>query len=227
MQLFFSYSHHDTNEVQSTRIRVLDHHRFDGSIWIDTKKMEVGQDLNRMMYEGIEESTHVVCFLSRAYTESESCMFELKLARTLEKGIIPVVLRPETEQFPFGSEELADHIQDSILRIEENDISCIADKIVHAVDCEGAGGLSGRLLRSSSMCSGHHRGSPGECEAEEFVRRQSLNENDLRNIRKVVQHGQGDLVNDMLKEDLSLSGRFALIRMANDVPTTPRGRRLP
>ena len=68
-----------------------------------------------------------------------------------------------------------------------------------------------------------HQGSPGEYEAQDFVHRQNLNDNDLRNIRHVVRRGQGELVNEMLKDDLSLSGRFALIRMANDAPPTPKG----
>ena len=217
MQLFFSYSHNDSNEVQSARIRLLDHNRFNGNVWIDTKKMEVGQDLNRMMYEGIEASSHVVCFLSKSYTESANCMFELKLARTLDKGVIPVVLRPSKEQFPFGSDELADLIPETVLRIQETDSKKVTDKIVKTVGNSPTGRRASRANKSP------HQGSPGEYEAQDFVHRQSLNDNDLRNIRHVVRRGQGELVNEMLKDDLSLSGRFALIRMANDAPPTPKG----
>ena len=217
-QLFFSYSHNDSNEVQSVRIRLLDHSRFNGNVWIDTKKMEVGQDLNRMMYEGIDASSFVVCFLSKSYADSDNCMFELKLARTLDKGVIPVVLRPDKERFPFGSEELADLIPETVLRIQETDSAKVIEKIVQTVEFQP----TGRVRRTSSATT-LHRGSPGEFEAQDFLHRQNLNDNDLRNIRHVVRQGQGELVNEMLKDDLSLSGRFALIRMANDAPPTPKG----
>lgn len=222
MQLFFSYSHKDSNEVQSARIRLLDHNRFNGNVWIDTKKMEVGQDLNRMMYEGIEASSHVVCFLGKSYTESANCMFELRLARTLGKVVIPVVLRPDKEQFPFGSDELADLIPETVLRIQETDSKKVTDKIVKTVEFRTPRNPpSGR--RASRANKSMHQGSPGEYEAQDFVHRQNLNDNDLRNIRHVVRRGQGELVNEMLKDNLSLSGRFALIRMANDAPPTPKG----
>ena len=138
-QVFFSYSHKDTVEVERVRLRVQDHSRFAGTVWIDTKRMEAGQDLNKMMYDGINGSTHVVCFLTDSYALSESCMFELKLAQTLGKATIPVVLRPDAESFPFGSDELADLLPDTILRIEEQLLPVVVSKVVQSLEAPQPG----------------------------------------------------------------------------------------
>lgn len=227
-QVFFSYSHKDAAEVERIRLRVLDNSHFAGNVWIDTKRMEAGQDLNRMMYDGIHGSTHVVCFLTGSYAASEPCMFELKLAHTLGRAVIPVVLHPDTEAFPFGSDDLADLLPDTILRIEEHRLPAVVSKVVQCVEApplstvrtEPVDVLRRRASREGPLVS--HRGSPSELEAADFVARQGFTDNDLRNVRRVVRQGQGDLVNSILKDDLSLGARFALLRMANDAPSTQR-----
>lgn len=215
-EAFFSYSHSDSNVVQSIRMMLLQRRGFECNIWIDTKKMEVGQDLNRMMYEGISSSEFFVCFLTPAYTESINCMFELKTAHSLMKKIVPVVLYPEIRTFPFGNEELGDLLPERILRIEEREVEDIVAKIAQTL------GSAARLPRSTSVSSSH-RNSPGTLEAKQFIRKEQFTDHDLRNIRSVVKEGNGRLVNEMLQSRLTLSGRFALLRMANDAPPTPKG----
>lgn len=213
--IFFSYSHNDSAEVERIRHTLIDHPRFNSTVWIDSRRMEAGQDLNKMMYDGIQDSSHVVCFLSQAYVKSEPCMFELKLALTLERQLIPVVVRPQEETFPFGCDELADLLPDTILRVEETVFDRTVDKIVNSL---GTDIPRRRMSREGSF----HRGSPSEYEAQDFLARESLTSSDLRNIRSILAHGQGETINDMLKNDLSLGGRFALLRMANDAPPTHR-----
>ena len=218
-EAFFSYSHCDSNLVQSIRMMLLEKRGFECNIWIDTKKMEVGQDLNRMMYEGISSSEFFVCFLTPAYTKSTNCMFELKMAHSLRKNIVPVVLHPGSRTYPFGNEELGDLLPERILRIEEREVQDMVTKIAQTI---GSPSNPVPLARSTSISSSHSS-SPGTLEAKQFVREEQFTDHDLRNIRSVVREGNGRLVNEMLQSRLTLSGRFALLRMANDAPPTPKG----
>lgn len=211
-QIFFSYTHRERAEVERIRLRVLAHAEFDGLVWMDTVQMRAGGDLNKMMHEGISGSTHVVCFLSKEYCASDACMFELRLAAALGRTIVPVVLLPKVQVFPFGCQELSDLVPDTILRIEHTHLPVVVNKIVRSL----------KPGRSGPTPAERREACPGECEARDFVARQGFTRHDMRNIRGVVRNGQGDLVNNMLKDNLSLRGRFALLRMANEAPDTHR-----
>lgn len=214
MRLFISYSHQNKDLVERLHKNLVAHSRAPDvmDIWIDVKDMAVGVDLSLQMHKGISEADCVVLCLSASYVASKSCMFEARLARALDKPAIPVVLEG---QYPFDSEEIIEVLGPGILRIEGSPDSFV-DKIIDSLPSVPISIDTGQKRRH------RHRGSPGEAEAMAFIESERLTDQDLGNLKSVARNSP-HVVSDMLPRRLSLAGRLALLRVANDVKTSRGG----
>jgi hypothetical protein len=88
-QLYFSYCHRDNQIVHRVALELS---KVNYKIWIDTKDLIQGQDLYKNIQNGIELSHVVICFMSKSYFESKTCMNEITFAFNLKKTILPIML---------------------------------------------------------------------------------------------------------------------------------------
>lgn len=223
-----SYSHKDKVVVEGLRKEILAHPstpKERTKVWIDVCNMHVGSDLAAEMHSAVQESDVVVLCLSKHYSKSQSCLFEARLAKALQKYIVPVVLHGT---FPFNSSELSSIIDPGILRIHYNassqSLQHLGNNVVNAFNHL----FSLSLPPSPSIPIPRtipreevKVGSPGEDEAHEIIKRENLTPKDLRNMDKILQRSNPAIVNSLLPPGTSLGAKLALVRMASEVPATP------
>ena len=226
MRVFISYSHKNRVQVDNLHKGLLAHPRAPAGlvVWIDVKDMAVGLDLTAQMHEAISDSDVVVLCLSENYVGSKACMFEARLAKALKKATIPVVMMG---QYPFGSDEIIEILGPGILRIEGN--GDFVDKVVDSLPMPPSAPIpiptppsDVVVLDTGQGMSSGSSGSPGEMEARMFIAREGLTVEDLENLKNVARETP-QLVSGLLPRKLSLAGRLALLRAANEVVTS-RGR---
>ena len=212
MRVFISYSHHNKDTVARLHKDLVSHPRAPPSleVWIDVKDMAIGIDLTLQMHQAISDADVVLLCLSPSYVGSKTCMFEARLARALDKPMIPIVL---DGQYPFESDEIIEVLGPGILRIEG---PVDAERVVDSLPSAPIAIDTGQVVDSR-----HPDGSPGELEAREFIRREGLTEGDLGNLKSVARDTP-HLISDFLPRRLSLAGRLALMRVANEVETSRR-----
>jgi hypothetical protein len=211
MRVFISYSHHNKDTVARLHKDLVSHPRAPPllEVWIDVKDMAIGIDLSLQMHQAISDADVVLLCLSPSYVGSKACMFEARLARALDKPTIPIVL---DGQYPFESDEIIEVLGPGILRIEGPvDAERVVDSLPSAPISIDTGQVQPR----------HPGGSPGELEAREFIDREGLTEGDLENLKSVARDTP-HLICDFLPRRLSLAGRLALMRVANEVETSRR-----
>jgi hypothetical protein len=86
-QLFVSYCHSDKEIVH----RVADElKKLNYKIWIDRDLIE-GNMLLPDIQNGIEIYHIVICFISKNYCKSQTCMDEITYARNQKKEILPIM----------------------------------------------------------------------------------------------------------------------------------------
>ena len=212
MKVFISYSHNNKDRVNTLHKELVAHVRAPASlvVWIDIKDMTIGLDLSLQMHQAISDADVIVLCLSPWYVSSKACMFEARLARALNKPTIPVVLEG---QYPFDNEEIIEVLGPGILRIEGG---VLADRVIDSLPSASIPIDTGQGLHGSYH---EHRGSPGELEARDFITNQGLTASDLSNLKSVARETP-HLVSDFLPRNLSLAGRLALMRVANEAETS-------
>ena len=212
MRVFISYSHHDKMTVDALHKDLVSHSKKPRSleVWIDVKDMAIGLDLTSQMHEGLSKADVILLCLSPSYVASKPCMFEARLARALAKPTIPIVLEG---RYPFDNEEILEVVEPGILRIEgEIDAERIIDSLPSLPIPIDTGQRNSRSAGSECV------GSPGEREALDFIESEGLTESDLSNLKSVARETP-HLVSDFLPRRLSLAGRLALMRVANEIET--------
>ena len=88
--LFVSYELNDEEVVKSFIVNI--RKVFNIEIWFDREKLQNDRCINEQIAEGIEMSEMFVCFLSRLYILSNSCIQECFHAKQLKKRIIVVMV---------------------------------------------------------------------------------------------------------------------------------------
>ena len=88
--VMISYSHVQKKTVE----KLVSELRRNGitNLWIDTENTHKFEGLVKAMVHAVDNSSSVICCISKAYSESENCMGELVYARDKKKTIIPVVV---------------------------------------------------------------------------------------------------------------------------------------
>jgi hypothetical protein len=88
-QLFVSYCHADQRIIH----RIADElTKLNYKIWIDTKDLTQENKLLANYQNAIENSHIVICFISKNYIQSDSCMVEITHAYNQKKKILPIML---------------------------------------------------------------------------------------------------------------------------------------
>jgi hypothetical protein len=87
-QLFVSYCHRDREIVHKIADELT---KVNYKIWIDRDLIE-GNMLFADIQNGIEISHLVICFISKNYCDSQTCMDEITLTRNQKKKILPIML---------------------------------------------------------------------------------------------------------------------------------------
>lgn len=90
--IMISYCH-DNNSFCGELLHVLNTRNDEFDIWIDRTHLQGSEDLWELIADGIEQSSVIVCLLSRQYFESKSCRKEfVYTSDSVKKKIVPVLL---------------------------------------------------------------------------------------------------------------------------------------
>lgn len=102
-RVFISYSRQD----DVTANRIYDALKASGlTVLIDTKDILSLEEWRPRLSEMIRSSDVVLCLLSHAYLESETCKWELSFAGELNKRIVPVALEDVGQRLPGSIEHI-------------------------------------------------------------------------------------------------------------------------
>lgn len=99
-QVFLSYAHEDKVTMEKIRRSL---RRESITVWTNTTDIQTGESFSQAIYRGIEQADNVVYLLSPDAIKSTYCQQELELAVSLNKRIIPILVR-ETETTQMQSE---------------------------------------------------------------------------------------------------------------------------
>ena len=89
-EIFLSYAHKNREDVDE--LYDLLTYKYKLSIWKDTKSIRTGYDFREEIYFGVQNCKLVLSCISQDYLNSKNCLKELKLANTLDKTCIFVLL---------------------------------------------------------------------------------------------------------------------------------------
>jgi len=70
-------------------------------VWRDDDQLRAGLNKDRLIDEGIENSQVFICCFNKHYRNSDSCLGELNLAKSLDKQIVPLMI-DQTKTSIFG-----------------------------------------------------------------------------------------------------------------------------
>ena len=103
-QVFLSYAHEDKATMEKIRASL---RRESVTVWTNTTDIQTGEAFDEAIKRGIEQADNVVYLLSPDSVKSSYCQQELDLALSLNKRIIPILVR-ETDliQAPFALQSL-------------------------------------------------------------------------------------------------------------------------
>ncbi|MGH9970769.1 MAG: toll/interleukin-1 receptor domain-containing protein [Pyrinomonadaceae bacterium] len=92
--VFISYSHADTNFVNSFASLLLD---FDLQVWKDSKDIPIGGNILKSVYEGIKNTSHFCCIISSssiksAWVEEELSYAKIRRLQDRSLAIVPVLI---------------------------------------------------------------------------------------------------------------------------------------
>ena len=105
--LFFSYNHKSTTQVENLYDRIK--RQYSASIWIDYEQLLGNGSLASLLIQGLKASKFVVCFVSKEYSKSANCRRELSMVYYLKKPHAILMLDhfdevDEAVQFQIGDE---------------------------------------------------------------------------------------------------------------------------
>ncbi|NES19215.1 MAG: TIR domain-containing protein [Symploca sp. SIO3E6] len=116
-QVFLSYS----NENRATMEKIRNSLRREGiTVWTNTTDIQTGEDFEEAINRGIEQTDNLVYLLSPDSLNSIYCQQELDLASSLNKRIIPILVR-ETDPATVPSALQTLHYIDLTNNVKEED----------------------------------------------------------------------------------------------------------
>ncbi|HEY9651943.1 MAG TPA: TIR domain-containing protein, partial [Coleofasciculaceae cyanobacterium] len=129
-QVFLAYAHEDKPVMEQIRNSL----RREGfTVWTNTTDIQTGEAFEKAIGRGIEQADNIVYLLSPDALNSEYCQQEFNYALSLNKRIIPVLVREtELQQIPTVIKSLqyidiTDNVQSEDYRLDENQLI----KILH------------------------------------------------------------------------------------------------
>jgi WD40 repeat protein len=103
-QVFVSYAHEDRGTMEKIRNSL---RRQSLTVWTNKTDIQIGETWEEAIRRGIEQADNVVYLLSPDSIDSYEARTELEIAVSLNKRIIPVLVRElSTEKMPEGLREL-------------------------------------------------------------------------------------------------------------------------
>lgn len=90
-QVFLAYAEVEREVVDKIRKRLM---REGFTLWLNTTDIQTGVDFQVAINRGIEEADNVIHLLSPAALQSEYCQKEIDYALSLNKRLIPILIKP-------------------------------------------------------------------------------------------------------------------------------------
>lgn len=98
-EIFLSYSHKNKDDINELYDILTKKYKL--SLWKDTQSIRTGDDFREEIHHGILNAKIFLSCLSKDYIESKNCIKELKLANSLEKKCLLLVLESiDIEKIP-------------------------------------------------------------------------------------------------------------------------------
>ena len=88
--VFISYNHKSKSQVEGL-YSVLTK-QYELNVWVDFKKIQVGDNLSIVINEGLKQSKAIIICLTKSYSQSKSCQNELVLASEYKKPLLIITL---------------------------------------------------------------------------------------------------------------------------------------
>jgi len=129
-QVFISYSEHDRETMEKIRNSL---RRESLTVWTNTTDIQTGEDFQSAIDRGIEQTDNLVYLLSPDSVESEFVRKEIDYAVSLDKRIIPVLVRKTPpESIPKALQgvqyiDLTDNVKEDDYVLDESQLL----KIIH------------------------------------------------------------------------------------------------
>ncbi|MEG4170956.1 MULTISPECIES: TIR domain-containing protein [unclassified Microcoleus] len=129
-QVFISYSERDRETMEKIRNSL---RRESLTVWTNTTDIQTGEDFQSAIDRGIEQTDNLVCLLSPDSVQSEYVRKEIDYALSLQKRIIPVLVRSTPpESIPLALQgvqyiDLTDNVEEDDYLLDESQLL----KIIH------------------------------------------------------------------------------------------------
>jgi WD40 repeat protein len=129
-QVFLAYAHEDKAVMEKIRNSLW---REGFTVWTNTTDIQTGEAFEKAIGRGIEQADNVVYLLSPEALNSEYCQQELNYALSLNKRIIPVLVREtDPQQLPSVLKslqyiDLTDNVKEEDYQLDESQLI----KILH------------------------------------------------------------------------------------------------
>ncbi len=88
--VFISYNHKSKNHVEGLYNILTEQYGL--RVWIDFKKIQIGDNLSLVINEGLKESRIVIACISKSYAQSRSCQNEIVLTQEYQKPLLVITL---------------------------------------------------------------------------------------------------------------------------------------
>ena len=124
-QVFLAYAEEDKAISEQVRRSLM---RTGLTVWTNTTDIQIGAEFQAAIYQGIEAADNLVYLLSPASLRSSYCQQELDYALSLNKRVIPVLVKPMDET-PIPDTlktlqyiDLTDNVADADYQKDESDL---------------------------------------------------------------------------------------------------------
>ena len=130
-QVFLSYPTQEKETMEKIRHSLM---RSSITVWTNTTDIQTGEDFGAALDRGIEQADNLVYLLSPDSLESIYCQKELDLAVSLNKRIIPILVRKtDPEQVPLELRELqyidlTDNVKEEDYLLDESQLLKILNR---------------------------------------------------------------------------------------------------
>jgi WD40 repeat protein len=124
-QVFLAYAHEDKAVMEKIRNSL---QRESFTVWTNTTDIQTGETAEKAIKRGIEQADNVVYLLSPHTLHSEYCQQELDYALSLNKRIIPVLVKEtDVQQIPQTLRDLqyidlTDNVKTEDCRLDDNQL---------------------------------------------------------------------------------------------------------
>jgi hypothetical protein len=136
--VFISYSHKSKSQVESLYSILTKEYEL--NIWVDFKKIKIGDNLSIVINDGLKNSKAVVICLTKSYSQSKSCQNELVLASEYKKPLLIITLEElKLIDIPEVSFYISNLNRCNLYKIQENNRDIwhskkFLDEIIHTLE---------------------------------------------------------------------------------------------